>query len=67
MLEDMTNNYDLLFSWLYSEYATSHDLSQVNRFIATAGKKEKEKQYDDVLSSIVMKTLAKEATKERDE
>lgn len=67
LLEDMTNNYDLLFSWLYSEYATNHDLSQVNRFIATAGKKEKEKQYDDVLSSIVMKTLAKEASKERDE
>ena len=63
----MTNNCDLLFSWLYSEYATNHDFSQVNRFLGTASKKDKEKQYTDIMSSIVMKALAKEASKERDE
>lgn len=67
LLEDMTSNCDLLFSWLFSEYATDHDFSQVNRFLGNAGKKDKEKQYSDIMSSIVMKALAKEASKERDE
>ncbi|KAG0711695.1 Symplekin [Chionoecetes opilio] len=66
LLEDMSNNCDLLFSWLYSEYATRHDFSQVNRFLCSAGKKQ-EKQYAEIMNSIVMKVLAKEASKERDE
>ncbi|XP_071524729.1 symplekin isoform X1 [Panulirus ornatus] len=69
ILEDMHNHADFLFSWLYSEYSTNHDFSQINRIFTTACKKETKKEmgYAEILSSVVMKVLTKDASKERDE
>ncbi|XP_042212842.1 symplekin-like [Homarus americanus] len=69
IVEDPHNCSDLLFSWLYSEYSSDHDFSQINNIFTkalTAGNK-KEKSYSDIVNSIVLKVLAKDPTKERDE
>lgn len=69
ILEDLHNRADLLFSWLYAEYSLEHDFSHINKIfntdITTANKKEK--KYSDIISSIALKVLAKDSTKERDE